>query len=90
MLDLVFVRFEVLNAKGNAKAATEEGKGDAVGAYTISVGALMPGTSLFFCRWSVGADTRWTGYRHFPLYDTFGDQHLFSTLFVKSKVTQLD
>lgn len=43
MLDLVFVRFEVLNAKGNPKAAMEEGKGDAVGAYTIGVGALMPG-----------------------------------------------
>ncbi|GAA5853659.1 hypothetical protein JCM8547_007400 [Rhodosporidiobolus lusitaniae] len=62
MLDLVFLRFEVLNAKGNVKAAMEEGKGEFVGAYCISVGALMP------------------GYRHLPLYDTFGDQHLFSTL----------
>lgn len=44
MLDLVFVRFEVLNAKGNVKAAIEEGKGDSVGAYTIALGALMPGT----------------------------------------------
>lgn len=43
MLDLVFVRFEVLNAKGNPKVAMEEGKGDSVGAYTIGVGALMPG-----------------------------------------------
>ncbi|GAA5900925.1 hypothetical protein JCM6882_005980 [Rhodosporidiobolus microsporus] len=68
MLDLVFLRFEVLNAKGNVKAAMEEGKGDSVGAYCISLGALMP------------------GYRHLPLYDSFGDQHLFSTLFIKSKV----
>ncbi|GAA6016812.1 hypothetical protein JCM10207_003260 [Rhodosporidiobolus poonsookiae] len=68
MLDLVFLRFEVLNAKGNVKAALEEGKGDHVGAYCISLGALRP------------------GYRHLPLYDTFGDQHLFSTLFIKSKV----
>ncbi|GAA6033235.1 hypothetical protein JCM8097_003009 [Rhodosporidiobolus ruineniae] len=71
MLDLVFLRFEVLNAKGNVKAALEEGKGDSVGAYCISVGALMP------------------GYRHVPLYDSIGDQHLFSTLFIKSKVTPL-
>ncbi|GAA5862371.1 hypothetical protein JCM3774_002495 [Rhodotorula dairenensis] len=72
MLDLVFVRFEVLNAKGNIKAAVEEGKGDSVGAYTIALGALMP------------------GYRHIPLYDSMGDQHLFSTLFLKSRVTALD
>ncbi|BGO94412.1 hypothetical protein NBRC10512_003785 [Rhodotorula toruloides] len=70
MLDLVFVRFEVLNAKGNPKAAMEEGKGDAVGAYTIGVGALMP------------------GYRHLPLYDSMGDQHLYSTLFIRSKVVR--
>ncbi|GAA5952304.1 hypothetical protein JCM21900_000480 [Sporobolomyces salmonicolor] len=68
MLDLVFLRFEVLNAKGNIKSAVEEGKGDSLGAYTISVGALMP------------------GYRHVPLYDNMGDQHLFSTLFIKSRV----
>ncbi|GAA5902903.1 hypothetical protein JCM5296_006327 [Sporobolomyces johnsonii] len=68
MLDLVFLRFEVLNAKGNIKSAMEEGKGDSLGAYTISVGALMP------------------GYRHVPLYDNMGDQHLFSTLFIKSRV----
>ncbi|BGP42650.1 hypothetical protein JCM10449v2_006662 [Rhodotorula kratochvilovae] len=68
MLDLVFVRFEVLNAKGNVKAALEEGKGESVGAYTIGVGALMP------------------GYRHLPLYDGMGDQHLYSTLFIKSRV----
>jgi phosphatidylinositol phospholipase C delta len=47
MLDLVFVRFEVLNAKGNLKAAAEEGKGESVGAYAISVGALMPGPFPF-------------------------------------------
>ncbi|BGP72999.1 hypothetical protein NBRC10513v2_006403 [Rhodotorula toruloides] len=70
MLDLVFVRFEVLNAKGNPKAAMEEGKGDPVGAYTIGVGALMP------------------GYRHLPLYDSMGDQHLYSTLFIRSKVVR--
>ena len=40
---LVFLRFEVLNAKGNIKAAMEEGKGESLGAYTISVGALRPG-----------------------------------------------
>ncbi|BGP57478.1 hypothetical protein JCM8202v2_005122 [Rhodotorula sphaerocarpa] len=44
MLDLVFLRFEVLNAKGNTKAAVEEGKGESVGAYTIALGALMPGS----------------------------------------------
>ncbi|GAA5905003.1 hypothetical protein JCM8208_007657 [Rhodotorula glutinis] len=68
MLDLAFVRFEVVNAKGNVKAALDEGKGDSVGAYTIGVGALMP------------------GYRHLPLYDGMGDQHLYSTLFIKSRV----
>ncbi|GAA5972511.1 hypothetical protein JCM11641_001877 [Rhodosporidiobolus odoratus] len=68
MLDLVFLRFEVLNARGNVKAAMEEGKGESVGAYCISVGALMP------------------GYRHLPLYDGMGDQHLFSTLFIRSRV----
>ncbi|GAA5842020.1 hypothetical protein JCM5353_001096 [Sporobolomyces roseus] len=65
---LVFLRFEVLNAKGNVKVAMEEGKGESLGAYTISVGALRP------------------GYRHVPLYDSMGDQHLFSTLFLRSKV----
>lgn len=40
---LVFLRFEVFNAKGNIKAAMEEGKGESLGAYTISVGALRPG-----------------------------------------------
>ncbi|GAA6059835.1 hypothetical protein JCM10212_003747 [Sporobolomyces blumeae] len=65
---LVFLRFEVLNAKGNIRAAMEEGKGDPLGAYTISVGALR------------------SGYRHIPLYDNMGDQHLFSTLFLRSKV----
>ncbi|GAA5947791.1 hypothetical protein JCM10213_002114 [Rhodosporidiobolus nylandii] len=68
MLDLVFLRFEVLNARGNVKAAIEEGKGDSVGAYCISLGALMP------------------GYRHLPLCDSMGDQHLFSTLFIRSQV----
>ncbi|ORY39486.1 PLC-like phosphodiesterase [Leucosporidium creatinivorum] len=71
MLDLVFLRLEVLNARGNIKSAqSEEGKGDFdfLGAYAISVGALLP------------------GYRHVPLYDAFGDQHLFSTVFIKSTV----
>ncbi|KAK4046766.1 hypothetical protein OIV83_005871 [Microbotryomycetes sp. JL201] len=68
MLDLVFVRLEVLNAKGNFKAAKEEGKGDFLGAYAIPVGALLP------------------GYRHVPLYDAYGDQHLFSTVFINSRV----
>lgn len=40
---LAFLRFEVLNAKGNVKAAMEEGKGESLGAYTISVGALRSG-----------------------------------------------
>ncbi|POY76340.1 hypothetical protein BMF94_0536 [Rhodotorula taiwanensis] len=69
MLDLIFLRFEVLNAKGNLKAAAEEGKGDSVGAYTIALGALK------------------SGYRHVPLYDGMGDQNLFSTLFLRSRVT---
>ncbi|GAA5938629.1 phosphatidylinositol phospholipase C [Sporobolomyces koalae] len=72
MDSLVFLRFEVLNAKGNIKAAMEEGKGESLGAYTISVGALR------------------AGYRHVPLYDKTGDQHLFSTLFLRSKVTPFD
>ncbi|GAA5958381.1 hypothetical protein JCM8115_002449 [Rhodotorula mucilaginosa] len=72
MLDLVFLRFEVLNARGNVKSAVEEGKGESVGAYTIALGALMP------------------GYRHIPLYDSMGDQHLFATLFLRSHVTPLD
>jgi len=92
MLDLAFVRFEVLNAKGNVKAALEEGKGDSVGAYTIGVGALMPGASLLSWLESTGrmgacADgTTLAGYRHLPLYDGMGDQHLYSTLFIKSRV----
>ncbi|KAK4046979.1 hypothetical protein OIO90_006371 [Microbotryomycetes sp. JL221] len=68
MLDLVFLRLEVLNAKGNIKAAKEEGKGDFLGAYTVSVGALLP------------------GYRHVPVYDAYGDQNLFSTLLLRSRV----
>ncbi|GAA5905492.1 phosphatidylinositol phospholipase C [Sporobolomyces salmoneus] len=65
---LVFLRFEVLNARGNVRSAMEEGKGDSLGAYVISVGALRQ------------------GYRHVPLYDSMGDQHLFSTLFLRSRV----
>lgn len=68
MLDLVFLRFEVLNAKGNIKAANDEGKGDFVGAYTTSLGCLPE------------------GYRHLPLYDAIGDQHLFSSIFVRSSI----
>lgn len=48
MLDLVFLRLEVLNARGNIKSAqSEEGKGDFdfLGAYAISMGALLPGES---------------------------------------------
>lgn len=45
MLDLVFLRLEVLNARGRMKEAAEEGKGDFLGAYTISVGALLSGES---------------------------------------------
>lgn len=26
------------------------------------------------------------GYRHLPLYDAVGDQHLFSSLFIRSRV----
>ena len=48
MLDLVFLRLEVLNARGNLKAAASEDGGskgdfDFLGAYAISVGALLPG-----------------------------------------------
>lgn len=45
MLDLIFLRLEVLNAKGNIKSATEEGKGEFVGAYCCAVGGLKPGSS---------------------------------------------
>lgn len=50
MLDLVFLRLEVLDAKGNVKAANEEGKGDSVGSYSTSVGGLLPGSSPRFSR----------------------------------------
>lgn len=43
MLDLIFLRLEVLNAKGNLKSAAEEGKGEFVGAYCLAVGGLNPG-----------------------------------------------
>ncbi|GAA6010969.1 hypothetical protein JCM11491_005887 [Sporobolomyces phaffii] len=69
---LVFLRLEVLNARGNVKAAMEEGRGESLGAYTISVGALR------------------SGYRHVPLYDGMGDQHLFSTLFLRSQLRQAE
>lgn len=46
MLDLVFLHFEVLNAKGNVKAAMEEGKGEFVGAFCTALGGLQPGSSL--------------------------------------------
>ncbi|KAL8291858.1 hypothetical protein RQP46_002116 [Phenoliferia psychrophenolica] len=68
MLDLVFLRLEVLDAKGNLKAAADEGKGDSVASYAMSLGGLLP------------------GYRHVPLYDAMGDQHLFSSLFIKSRI----
>ena len=45
MLDLVFLHFEVFNAKGNVKAAMEEGKGEFVGAFCTALGSLQPGTS---------------------------------------------
>lgn len=90
MLDLVFLRFEVLNAKGNLKAAAEEGKGDSVGAYTIALGALMPGQSIlrdvFDPRQHELTSSYGPGYRHIPLYDSMGDQHLFSTLFLRSRI----
>ena len=88
MLDLVFLRLEVLNARGKLKEATEEGKGDFLGAYAMSVGALLPGEMS----WRVQNQFRpelmclVTGFRHVPLYDAIGDQHLFSTLFIKSRV----
>ncbi|KAK4702929.1 hypothetical protein P7C70_g3286, partial [Phenoliferia sp. Uapishka_3] len=72
MLDLVFLRLEVLDAKGNLKAAADEGKGESVGSYSTSVGGLLP------------------GYRHVPLYDAMGDQHLFSSLFIKSRTIEVD
>ncbi|SCV73483.1 BQ2448_7409 [Microbotryum intermedium] len=91
MLDLVFLRFEVLNARGNVKAAIEEGKGDPLGAFAISMGALLPGKLLHWP--ALGTDavllsselvhTAPKGYRHIPLYDAVGDQLLFSTLFLK-------
>jgi phosphatidylinositol phospholipase C delta len=43
MLALAFLRFEVLNARGNIKAANEEGKGEFVGAYCIGIGSLKSG-----------------------------------------------
>jgi phosphatidylinositol phospholipase C delta len=46
MLALAFLRFEVLNARGNIKAATEEGKGEFVGAYCIGIGSLKSGMFL--------------------------------------------
>ena len=45
MQDLIFLRLEVLNARGNLRAAQEEGKGDFIGGYAISLGALQPGES---------------------------------------------
>lgn len=87
MLDLVFLRFEVLNARGNVKAAMEEGKGEHVGAYTIAVGALLPGALVWLGRSGCALIlSAFVGYRHVPLYDSLGDQHLFSTLFIKSRV----
>lgn len=47
MLDLVFLRLEVLNARGNLKSAAEEGRGDFVGAYTTGIGGLLSGMVLF-------------------------------------------
>lgn len=43
MSDLVFLRFEILNAKGSLKAATEEGKGEFVGTFCTGLGTLQPG-----------------------------------------------
>lgn len=48
MLHLVFLRFEVLNARGNVKAANEEGKGEFVGAYCIGIGGLKSGKFSIF------------------------------------------
>lgn len=92
MLDLVFLRLEVLNARGKLKEAVEEGKGEFLGAFAMSVGALLPGES--FRNHTVGRVLKRgtqsvylaSGFRHVPLYDSIGDQHLFSTLFIKSRI----
>lgn len=80
MLDLVFLRLEVLAAKDKgdlpaprSPAASEpfDGKGEPVGAFVVGLGVLKP------------------GYRHLPLYDGMGDQHLYSSLFVKTEVREV-
>lgn len=79
MLDLVFLRLEVLTAKDKGDLApwragsTDpfDDKGEAVGAFVVGLGVLRP------------------GYRHLPLYDAMGDQHLHASLFVKSEVVEV-
>lgn len=79
MLDLVFLRLEVLAAKDKGVLApwragstdAFDDKGEPVGAFVVGLGALRP------------------GYRHVPLYDAMGDQHLHSSLLVKSAVVEV-
>lgn len=91
-LDLVFLRFDVLDARANKKAAIEEGKGDPLASYTISLGALQSGRLSHF---SVAliiqltACVGKTGYRHTPLFDSFGNQLLFGSLFIRTDLTLL-
>lgn len=107
MIDLIFLRLEVLNAKGNLRStssyttngeeailASGGGKGEFVGAYTIGLGVLLPGQLFPINKILLCSNTDiifdFLGYRHLPLYDAVGDQHLFSSLFIKSNVVQLN
>lgn len=79
MLELVFIRFQVLEGGDTDKV---------LGRHCVSLKALREGKSepspLPFAL-QTGASLC-AGYRHLPLYDNLGYQFLFSTLFVRTSL----
>ncbi|KAM0751272.1 PLC-like phosphodiesterase [Meredithblackwellia eburnea MCA 4105] len=50
--------------------------------------AFEDGKGDFVGSYSTSVGGLLPGYRHVPLYDSMGDQHLFSSLFIKSKISR--
>ncbi len=77
MMDLVFVKFVVWQ-----KGKDDDGD-EPLAVYCAPLGCLKSG--MLLCMPSFDAPLIWTfypGFRHLPLHDSQGSQHLFSTLFV--------
>ena len=74
MRELVFVRFEVYDEADDEEPLAE---------YTVSLGSLQQGASLFSASLFGDADFCAAGYRQLALLDTQLQQFMFSTLFVQ-------